>query len=63
MFVGFHFVEMFYRVQECNGMEYEKSSNQIDLRYIPDDMTFDQEPRETCTGVEDLSSFKPTTYR
>lgn len=30
--------------RECNGLEVEHSSNIIDLRYIPDDMLFGDEP-------------------
>jgi len=31
--------------EECNGLELENTSNVLDLRFIPDDMTFDDPPR------------------
>jgi len=29
----------------CDGLEYENSANMIDMRFIPDEETFDDEPR------------------
>lgn len=30
---------------ECDGLEFEHSSNILDLRFIPDDVQFAQQPR------------------
>ncbi|KAH8163617.1 hypothetical protein CIB48_g4635 [Xylaria polymorpha] len=44
----------------CDGTEYLSSSNFIDMRFIPDDVTFDDEPREECDSV--VSNYQPTEF-
>ncbi|XP_061383763.1 ESF1 homolog [Danaus plexippus] len=47
---------------ECDGMEYESSATKLDMRFIPDDVTFDQEPRETCNNLPDLTKYRPRLF-
>ncbi|KAI1754057.1 hypothetical protein F4782DRAFT_60929 [Xylaria castorea] len=44
----------------CDGTEYLASSNFVDLRFVPDDVTFDDEPREECDSV--VSNYQPTEF-
>lgn len=43
-----------------DGTEFQSSSNFLDLRFVPDDVTFDDEPRDECMQVPD--SYKPVEF-
>ncbi|KAJ3427525.1 hypothetical protein M0812_27112 [Anaeramoeba flamelloides] len=50
--VDFDSKETAYTVYKlCQGMEFEKSGNILDLRFIPDDITFTRTPRDSATSV------------
>ncbi|KAI0533609.1 hypothetical protein GGR58DRAFT_100812 [Xylaria digitata] len=44
----------------CDGTEYLASSNFVDLRFIPDDVAFDDEPRDECDSL--VSNYQPTEF-
>ncbi|KAM5345215.1 hypothetical protein ACJ41O_011077 [Fusarium nematophilum] len=46
--------------EATDGREYQSSSNFLDLRFIPDDVTFDDEPRDECDKVPE--SYKPIEF-
>ncbi|KAK5991323.1 Pre-rRNA-processing protein ESF1 [Cladobotryum mycophilum] len=43
-----------------DGTEYQSSSNFIDLRFVPDEVTFDDEPRDQCEKIPE--SYKPIEF-
>lgn len=45
----------------CDNTEYESSANFFDLRYIPEDMTFDDTPKDTATVAPD--GYTPTQFK
>ncbi|KAF9872343.1 hypothetical protein CkaCkLH20_10170 [Colletotrichum karsti] len=46
--------------EATDGTEYQSSSNFIDLRFIPDDVTFDDEPRDECDKMPE--GYKPVEF-
>lgn len=46
--------------EATDGSEYLSSSNFLDLRFVPDDVTFDDEPREECSQVP--AGYKPVEF-
>ncbi|KAK3898366.1 Pre-rRNA-processing protein esf1 [Staphylotrichum tortipilum] len=46
--------------EATDGSEYQSSSNFLDLRFIPDDVTFDGEARDECDSVP--SGYKPVEF-
>lgn len=47
---------------ECDGMEYESSSTKIDLRFIPEEMTFDDDPKEESNILPESGKYKPRFF-
>ncbi|KAE8907041.1 hypothetical protein PF005_g2346 [Phytophthora fragariae] len=45
---------------QCDQLEYETSSNVLDLRYVPDDTAFTNTPKESCDSVPDR--YKPAIF-
>lgn len=47
--------------EDCDGLEFESSCSFIDLRFIPDNITFDDEPKDVASEV-DLTAYKPKYF-
>ncbi|CEP16586.1 hypothetical protein [Parasitella parasitica] len=47
--------------KSCDNTEYESSANFFDLRYIPQDMSFDDEPKDTATVAPE--GYQPTKFK
>ncbi|KAL2190093.1 hypothetical protein L209DRAFT_762373 [Thermothelomyces heterothallicus CBS 203.75] len=46
--------------EATDGSEYLSSSNFLDLRFVPDDVTFDDEPRDECDSVP--AGYQPVEF-
>ncbi|KAG9014750.1 pre-rRNA-processing protein esf1 [Tulasnella sp. JGI-2019a] len=49
-----------YLYQELDATELERTANLLDLSFVPDDLTFDEEFRDEAT--QDLGNFKPLDF-
>ncbi|XP_044145438.1 ESF1 homolog [Bufo gargarizans] len=47
--------------EECDGLEFESSCSFVDLRFIPDEVQFDDEPKDAAVDV-DLSAYTPKYF-
>lgn len=48
--------------KELDGFEYESSAASLDLRFIPDDMAFDEEPTQECASMPDMASYRAPIF-
>ncbi len=46
--------------EATDGKEFQSSSNFIDLRFVPDDVAFDDEPRDECDAVP--AGYRPVEF-
>ncbi|XP_047220661.1 ESF1 homolog [Girardinichthys multiradiatus] len=46
---------------ECDGYEYESSCSVLDLRFIPEDVTFEEEPKDVATDIN-LLAYTPKLF-
>lgn len=47
-----------YLYKNCDGVEFERTSNKLDLRFIPDSIEFKHEARDVATEVILLAPYK-----
>ena len=48
--------------EQLDGFEYLNSSVNLDLRFIPNDMEFDDEPTNECTALPDQNFYKAPEF-
>jgi len=47
---------------ECDSMEYELSATRFDLRFIPDDMKFEESPKDSCLVRPDQDKYRAKNF-
>ncbi|CAH2255544.1 ESF1 homolog [Pelobates cultripes] len=47
--------------EDCDGLEFESSCSFVDLRFVPDDVQFNDEPKDSSVDV-DLTAYKPKLF-
>lgn len=48
---------------QCDGSEYELSATRFDLRFIPDEMEFNEDPpKEVCDTMPNIEKYKPKFF-
>ncbi|CAG0898289.1 unnamed protein product [Darwinula stevensoni] len=48
--------------EECDGAEYESTATRLDLRLVPDTVTFEDEPRDQCSSLPPPGKYKPKFF-
>ena len=51
-----------YLYKACDGVEFESSSNVLDLRFIPDSMEFKHSPCDVATEVYHFDNYIHPAY-
>lgn len=46
--------------ENCDSTEYESTANMFDIRYVPEGMEFDDEPRDQCDSLP--KNYKPLSF-
>ncbi|SCU79814.1 LADA_0B03312g1_1 [Lachancea dasiensis] len=46
--------------KNCDGSEFESTANTFDLRYVPDGMDFDDDPRDECSDLP--KNYRPAQF-